>query len=183
MRRELDGRTVFFLVLLVAAVGCVIYWYITKPTPQEAAVTGFFNEVRQGNAENASKYLIGASYGDFLFQSKIMDSDGVSLTKGLELDKGALSDLAWDYIPAAKARVFKFATKYIQTKKSETDPAIAFVQFEYDFAIKESFDEPGKPGSIKGTMECSRIDGKWLIKRGDMTIKIIGITLRRYWEE
>ena len=183
MRKGLDGRTIFSIFLFVACIGVLIYWFVTRPTPQEKAITGFFDYIRLGNAEEAGKYLVNSSFGDFLFDSEITDSDGKSLKEGLKLDKGTLENLARDNIPYARGRVFKFVARHLQTQKSESDPTIAFVQFEYSFDIKEALDRPGNPGTIKGAIECRLVNGKWLLKRGDMKISIVGITLRRYWED
>jgi len=183
MRISIDGRSAFSIFFALIILAVFAYWYFTRPTQQERAVTDFFDNIRRGNAQEASEYLINSHYGQFLFESVITDSDGNDLKKGIKNDAAYLDELAWSYIPAARGHVLRFDAESLQTQKPESDLDVAFVVFKYKFTVKEFFDEPSHPGTVEGKMELRRIDKKWLIKRGDFKISIEGITIRNYWEE
>jgi len=182
MRMGLDQRSITSLFLFFVILAALLFWFFTRPTPQEKSLTAFFDNVRRGNANEASEYLVESNYGKFLLDSKITDSDGFDLKTGIENDVAYLEEIAWSYIPAVKGHVFYFKPELLQTQKSETDPNIAFVNFGYAFRIKEVLDEPSIPGTVDGTMEMRRVNNKWLVKRGDFKFEMEGIVLHKYWE-
>lgn len=174
-------KNAFSIFLLFLIISVLTYWYLTRPTLQERTVTDFFDNIRRGNVQEASDYLINSNYGEFLINSKITDSDGNDLMSAIEKDPAYLDELAWTYIPAAKGHVFRFDAESLKTEKLSEN--VSLVTFKYRFSLKEYFDEPSRPGTIEGTMELQQVDKKWLIKKGDFKIFIKGITLRSYWSD
>lgn len=179
----MSGRLIFTGFLIVFLLGVAIVWFINRPTPQEATLKRFFNELRRGNADKASEYLLDNSYGKFILASEVTDSDGYDLkegTHGWGVDVEALDKIARRNIPYVRGRVQKLEFTNLKTQRVETDKDKAYVIFEVAFNIKEQFDLPSIPGFCSGTAEMHRVDGKWVIVSGIFHFHIQGRSIKNY---
>jgi hypothetical protein len=179
----MSGRNIFSGIIVTLLIFLGAYWYFTKPSAQENAVYGFFNEVRRGNPGEADDFLVDSSFGKFISDSKITDSDGTDLKEGLygwgdDIEK--LEQLAWDNIPLVKGRVPKFEMESASTQRIKSEKDKSFVQFKIIFTVKEALDQPGIPGYCSGNAELKRIGGKWLLKGGEYTVHIQGRSMKQY---
>jgi hypothetical protein len=176
----MDGKRIFSFILLIFILGSAAYWFFTKPTAQDKTVIYFFDELRLGNVQTASEYLVNGSYGSFILKSKILDSDGIDLKESWGETEEQLESTAREYIPYARGAVMKFDVESIRTQRVKSDKNLAFVIFKINFGIKEGLDLPSIPAKVEGTARMKKIDGKWLIESAEFSIWIEGRSIKKY---
>lgn len=177
---RMDGKQIFSFILLICILGSVGYWFFTKPTAQDKTVIYFFDELRLGNMQTASEYLVNDSYGRFILKSRILDSDGIDLKVSWGETEEQLETIARDNIPYARRAVYKFKVESIRTQRVKSDKNLAYVIFKINFGIKEGLDQPSIPAKVDGTATVRKIDGKWKIESADFSIWIEGRSIKKY---
>ncbi len=168
-------RNIASVALILAIVCGGIYWYVSRPTPEERALMSFFDEFRRSDYDEASEYTVGDDFHSMAAATSVRDSDGAEYTIG-------------DYFPANRKAVLQIAIetyvrqhiarwKYLsmETENFTGNVDRALVHFRLEVAVRdymtgEFIGAVLHEGRLEGNAHMVLEDGEWVVERFELNI-------------
>ena len=177
-------RTLAFYVLLLAVISIAVYWYVSRPTPDEQALRNFFSEFRKGKYTEAQHYAVGNDFYSMAAVTSVRDTNGSEYLIG-------------DYFPQSKAWTLQNSIevyvkrhiakwKYLSMESQDMGDNTTVIRFRLELAIREFTGGSGPFGTIHdGTVEGNAYmqleNEQWKVEKFELTlISDSGMVLENY---
>jgi hypothetical protein len=179
-------RTIAFSALIFALLSVGIYWFVTRPTVEEKAVIGFFDQFKHGKYDDAQAYTVGNDFWLAAAKTTVIDSNGAQYTIGdyfPETKKALLKSSVETYV---RTHIAKWKYLFMDTQVfSDTE---SVVHFRIEVGVRDwssgSFVGETDDGRVEGTAYLKMENGQWKIDRFDLAIfSDQGLDLATYLEQ
>jgi hypothetical protein len=168
----MSPRTVAFGAILFALIALGVYWFVTRPTPEETTLKRFFHYFRESQYVEAEKYTAGDDFYRMAAQTKVHDSNGAEYLIG-------------DYFPETRREILRTAIEtyvkphvrkwqYLGMETQRLSDENSVVKFRISIAIMDytSGNVLGASytGRIEGTAYMVKGDDGWVIEKFDLNL-------------
>jgi len=168
-------KNIASVALILAIVSGGIYWYVSRPTPEERAVINFFNEFRNSHYDEAEEFTVDNNFHQMAMATSVRDSDGSEYLIG-------------DYFPENRKAVLQIAIetyvrpyvtrwKYLsfETQEFTGNANMAIVHFRLEVAVCDytTGNFVGSvihEGRIEGDAHMVRENDDWVVERFELNI-------------
>lgn len=168
----MQPRTIAFGAILFALISLGVYWFVTRPTPEETALKQFFHFFREGDYDEAEKYTIGDDFYRMAARTKIRDTDGTEYLIGDvlgETQQGILQNAIETYV---KVHLRKW--QYLGMETQRLTDTSSVVKFRVSIAVMDytSGNVLGESytGRVEGTAYMTKEDKEWVIEKFDLNL-------------
>ena len=165
-------RTIAFVALLAALVSVGVYWFVSRPTPQERALKEFFQEFRNGRYDDAEAYTAGKDFYTMAAKTSVRDTNGRQYLIG-------------DYFPEPRREILRASIetyvkphisrwKYLSLNTEEMDTGCSAVHFRLELGIRDfssgAILGETHNGRVEGTAHMRLENGKWVVEKFEFSI-------------
>jgi len=169
--------------ILLALLSMGIYWFVTRPTPEETALKNFFREFRASKYIEAENFTSGTDFYQMAAKTEIIDTDGSKY-------------LVENYFPPASKEVLRSCIelyvrrhvtqwKYLNIDTQEIADNEAVVPFRIAISIKDytsgNLLGEGHSGRVEGKAYMVNENGEWKVKKFELHLfSDDGMVLNKY---
>ena len=151
-------RVTITVAFVLAVVGLGSYWLLTRPTPEENALRGFFTEFRQGHYEEAQAFTVGDDFYKMAAATSVRDTDGTRYLIGDYFPENRSGILRMAIESYVRPHVRKWHYLSMDTQRLSADESV--VTFRLEVAIRDY-----TTGNLFGDTHEGRVEGKAFMKR------------------
>jgi hypothetical protein len=179
-------RTIAFFALVFALISVGIYWFVNRPTVEEKALIGFFDEFKRGRYEESQAYTAGNDFWQMASKTSVRDTNGAEYTIGDYFPEQSRQLLQISIESYVKAHIAKWKYLFMDTQRlSETESVVHF-RIEIgirDFSGGNLLGETDE-GRVEGTAYMKLNNGEWKVDRFDLALfSDQGLELAHYLEQ
>jgi hypothetical protein len=177
----MQPRTIAFGAILFALISLGVYWFVTRPTPEETALKKFFHFFREGDYVEAEEYTIGDDFYLMAAKTKIRDTDGTEYLIGdilhetqKEILRNAIETYVkphlrkWEYLSMETQRLSMGRAdivKYDANSVVKFRVSIAVMDYTSGNVLGESY-----TGRVEGTAHMAKENDEWGIEKFDLNL-------------
>jgi hypothetical protein len=140
------------VAIVVAIIGLAVYWYVSRPTPEEKTLKEFFSDFREGDYSAAQALTVGNDFYKMASSTSVRDTDGKKYLIGDYLP----ASVSWALQSAVETYIKPHLVKwdYLSMDTQRIEPGSSAVTFRVDLAVKDY-----TTGNAFGTNHNGRIEG------------------------
>lgn len=167
----MNFRTIAFFALMLALLSFGIFWFFTRPTPEERAMVNFFAEFKKSHYEEAEDYTVGSDFWRMAADTSVLDTDGQTYTIGDYFPESRKAILQISIETYVKPHIAKW--KYLSMDTSRLTDTDSTVDFRIELSIRD-FTGGNRFGVVnEGRMEgiafMIKENDDWKVERFDLT--------------
>ncbi|HDS30188.1 MAG TPA: hypothetical protein ENN67_04005 [Firmicutes bacterium] len=177
-------KTIAFFAILLAVLSLAVYWYVSRPTPEEKALLDFFSEFKNGKYAEAQEYTANNDFYTMAAETSVRDTNGKTYLIGSYFPESQREILRYSIETYVRRHISKWKYTFMETAKMGTDSSV--VHFRLDIGIREFTTGEGMfgtahEGSVEGNAFMVFQNGQWAIEKFELNLSSDeGLVLEKY---
>jgi hypothetical protein len=164
-----------YVALILALLTGAIYWFVTRPTSEEKALTAFFREFKMGHYDEAEELTTGKNFYAMAAATSVRDSDGSEYLIGDYFPENRSGILRFSIETYVRRHVVRWKYLSMETERFEGDENYAIVHFRIEVAIRdyttgELLGAVLHEGRIEGIAHMDRENDRWVVRNFEFSI-------------
>lgn len=154
-------RTTAAIAIVLAALSIGIYWFISRPTPEEKIVKDFFSEFKRSDYTGAQEYTLDDDFYEMAASTSVVDTDGAEYLIRDQFPPGRAFLLQAAVETYVRQHIAKW--KYLGMDTQRLDENNSVVTFRLEIGVRDFTD-----GDIMGSVHDGRVEGRaYMVKNSD----------------
>jgi hypothetical protein len=164
-------RTIAFFALLLALVGLAVYWYVSRPTPEEKSLRGFFDEFRRGKYAEAQEYTVGGDFYRMAADTSVRDTDGSQYVIGTYFPPNRKDILQFSIETYVRRHIARW--KYLFMETTDMSDTSSVVHFRIAISIRDFTSGEGAfgavhSGTVEGNAYMTPVGEEWRLQKFEL---------------
>lgn len=164
------AKTTASIAIILALIGMGLFWFISRPTPEESALREFFREFRLGHYAESERFTYGNDFYNMAASTSVVDTDGAKYLIGNYFPESRKDLLRFSIETYVRSHIARWEYHEMSTQKLGENSSV--VKFRLEIGIRDfnSGEILGEvySGNVEGTAFMIREENEWKIQKFDL---------------